>query len=201
MKPLKSNLNKSLSKYEYRLNFSVYEYITEDIKKVLKSVSKTSQSSNSISIIFSLLSNPSAAWLLINTLQMTSFIPLSKNPLTPATTEFCKAISKTGLIPNLPELILDKNSSTVPFAQARKIGIETSVVFINIGTEITILLVTLGLYPIILIISLIQFKLISQKIQKIKDDYRYNFFIRFWIQIHLPIGIYSIINFESVIII
>ena len=154
--------------------------------------------SSFLAILLSLLSNPSTAWLLLNTIQIIHFLPLSKFDLTTTSVRICKTFGQFNLIPNLPELILNPNCSTMSSELADKIGIQTTNFWINVGSEVTFLLGMIVLLPVLLVIKRYNLGFISKKVNDVVIDYRYSVFIRFWLQSHLAVGVYSLINFESV---
>ena len=146
----------------------------------------------------SIISNPSAAWTLISTIQLVSFLPLSKNPLPATMNQYCTAIGSYNMIPNIFESWIDKNTSTAPFHEATKIGIKSSIFILNAGSDLTILIIFLSFLPFIVMFSSTELGKITLKFKEKLHEYRYDIFIRFWMQTYLNFGIFAIINYESV---
>jgi hypothetical protein len=176
------------------------DYIDENIKSVISKSKSVNQVGGSTSISISFISNPSAAWALLNTIQVISFLPLAKDALTPVMTQYCNSIGSFGMIPNLLEDYLDKNLSEPPYQQAQIIGIETSVFLLNIATDLTVLIVFLCFLPFIYLVSSMKLGKFSKKFEEKLYEYRYDVFIRFWIQSYLSFGVFAIISSQSVII-
>ena len=112
--------------------------------------------------------------------------------------KFCKAISGYYSIPNIFEFFIDKNLIDPPFEQAIKIGIESSVLLINIGSELTLLLTLLISWPLLRLIYSLKILYLNKKLDQLLGLFKYSVFIRFWLQNHLIIGIYSLINLKLV---
>ena len=163
---------------------------------------KNTESANKISsvviISLALVSNPSAAWVLLNTMQFIYFLPISHYPFTPTAIKFCKAIGKFDTKTNVPKVIMNKKSLSVPMIQARKIGIQSSSLWINLGSDVTLLAGVCILFPIVYLLSRTNLGKFSQKVKEIKKNYRYSLFIRFFLQKSLAIGMFSFLCFNSV---
>jgi hypothetical protein len=190
--------NSTLFQYNFTVNLFEFEYISETFKEIIKKVRTVGQSSSLISFCLAMLTNPSAGWVLQNNIQMIAFLPLSSNPLTPAVNQFCKALINFYSPVNLPSRYLNKDLTSSPSIQAKKIGIKTIDLWINIGTYITIFVGILLLFPIVLLISKLNLGKISQKFQEFKFKYKFSVFLRFWLQSQLVIGFFTFLNFESV---
>ena len=192
--PLINKMNQYLNESEFQLELNEYIFISENKENIIDKTKKTAKYSNSVSIFLSMFANPSTAWLLINTLQIIYFLPLSQAPLSPAVDEFCKAVSEYSLVPNVPELIFKDSHSSMLDEQAKKIGITSSLIWINIGSELTLLVSLLILWLIFWIVSKFDINLCKMKLTSILSSYKYSVFLRFWLQNHLIIGIYSFIH-------
>ena len=129
---------------------------------------------------------------------MISFLPLSKYALTPTMTHYCTAIGSNSMIPNIFERFENKDSLKPPQHRAKKIGIKSSLFLINAGVDITILFGIISLLPLVYVISKIGLGSISSKFAGKLQEYKYNVFLRFWIQTYLSFGIYSLIDIEAV---
>ena len=197
-RPIYSELSKTLKNYEYSLNFYEFIYVSDSMNKIIKNSKMITQILNPTSIFLSLLTNPSFAWLLINTLKIIYFIPLSRNPLTPAVVRFCRSVTDYNIMPNIPELYIKNNSTTLPFKEARDIGIDSSIVLINLESEITLLSLVVLTLPLILILAIFKLNCLNKFLILCRKNLRYSFFIRFWLQNHLILGVYSFLNFKAV---
>ena len=168
------------------------------MQTIIDKTKKSSKYSNSISIFIGFLTNPSSSWLLMSTLQLIYFIPISKYQLTPAVNKFCEAISQYNIYPNVPELLISEYSLPDSNDNARKIGIKTTDIWINLGSEISLFIALVFLWPVCYLISKFEIECLKNLLASILNLYSYYFFIRFWLQNHLIIGFYSMLSVESV---
>ena len=132
--------NSILLNYEYSGNFYELDFISETMKIIIEKAESASSTMNIASISLALISNPSAAWVLLNTILIIYFLPLSYQVLTPGIIKICKAMSNLQGNINVPKMILDSQSSRNILKNARKIGIHSSNIFINLGSDITLLI-------------------------------------------------------------
>ncbi|OMJ66911.1 hypothetical protein SteCoe_36085 [Stentor coeruleus] len=195
-----SKSGKILDNYVY--NNELYEYIyyksSEEVDVIIKSTASALKNIGTAVISCGLISNPSAAWPLLSTIQLISYIRLGSNPLTPQLRTFLGGLGQYEIIPNLGYLVFSPNSSTQPYLEARKYGFQSSVFWINLGETFAIFFAILSLWPILKLARRSKFLKNSAKVKKILANYRYSFFIRFWIQAYLDIGICAIIQLRSV---
>ena len=84
-----STKNHQLSQMNYYISLFEFDYVKPTFKAVIKKSKAASQSASTSSITLSIISNPSAAWTLISTIQLVSFLPLSKDPLPATMTQYC----------------------------------------------------------------------------------------------------------------
>ena len=157
------------------------------------------QISVSTSIGSAILGSPSSAWALINTIQIIAYIPLSSNPLTTRLRAFKIGLGDFNIIPNAFEYIFSTDSTSEPYLEARNYGIDTSVFWINIGPSFTIFILALLLWPFVYLISKCKLGKISVKMLKILGNYKYSFFLRFWTQLYLDVGVFALVQLKSVI--
>lgn len=197
---LKSKTGKILEKYIYF--GKLYEFLA--ISKVLVTMANNTKAVTQIVVSSSIgsafISNPSAVWSIINTIQLISYIPLNSNPIPDRLKSFVKGLgSYTEIIPNPFTNIFDSRTLSDPYLQARKFGTNTSVFWINIGPSMITFLFIVSMWPFLSLISNFKLGKFSVKIKKILKNYRYNFFLRFWIQAYLDIGVAALIQLRSVI--
>ncbi|OMJ84345.1 hypothetical protein SteCoe_14570 [Stentor coeruleus] len=184
-------------------NSELYEYIESinsvEAKNTAKSVTSSAKAVVSIGIGCAIISNPSSIWALLSTFQLISYIPLGGNPLTPKLYNFFSSFGKYNIFPNAGLYIFSPNATTEPYLQARKLGNTSSVFWLNSGQLFTSFFTVLCFLPIFYFFSKCKLLENSPKITKIFANYKYSFFIRFWIQAYLDIGVCAIIQLRSVI--
>ncbi|OMJ66271.1 hypothetical protein SteCoe_36945 [Stentor coeruleus] len=196
--PLRSKNGKILEKYIYSGNLHEYLTISKVIVAMANSTKAVTQVVVSSSLGSSVVSNPAAAWMIINTIQLISYIPLNSNPMPDGLDAFITGLGGyTEMIPNPFAYIFDSRTLSDPYLQARKFGTKTSVFWINIGPSMVTFLLILSMWPFLYFFSKFNLGKISIKIKKTLKNYRYNFFLRFWIQAYLDIGVASLIQLRS----
>ena len=189
--------NEKLYKSKCTIKLIEFEYISQLFQTIIKNVEESTYSSNIISFSFSMFTNPSAGWVLLNSVRSIYFLPLSKTSLTPTAYSFCKAIGNSKSNFNLFTLFKISSKDDKIFEGAKKLGIESTFLWINLGSDLTILFIVILIYPALKFLKNIKKFSIDTKVLKILSLYKYAFFIRFYIQSSLIIGIYAFIGFET----
>ena len=194
--------NSQLKNYNFSVSFAAsYAFQSyPSVQTVVKTSSIAAKSAVAISVAIGIISNPASAWILINTIQFITYLPLGSNQLTPNLNQFCTSIGGNVLIPNIFIKIFKDDSTSSPYNNALQYGLSTSVFWINIGPDIMNLLIFLAPFPIIYILSKLLQGKISSKFSLLLDNYKYSVFLRYWIQSYLDIGIFSFVQLRSVII-
>ena len=169
------------------------------MKIVIDTVESASSTMNIAAISLALISNPSAAWVLLNTILIIYFLPLGYQILTPGIVKICKAMSNLQGNTNILTMIFNIDNSSNLLNNAKKIGINSSSILVNLGSDVTLFLAIVISYPFVLLLSKYNLGFLREKFLVIKKCYKYSLFIRFLIQRNLQIGIFSLMSFESVI--
>jgi hypothetical protein len=186
----------------YRLKAFLPKYspvtINPSVQLALNYTPAIVQAATSISIGAALTSNPSSAWILLNSIQLLSLLPLNSNNMTSSLRTFFFGFSGFNLLPNFLEYIFDSSSSSEPYLEARRYGIKSSVLFLNTGKSLSILIITLLIYPLVLCLSKCNKGKITAKMIKILGNYKYSFFLRFWTQTFLELMVFGLVQLRSV---
>ena len=172
--------------------------ISQAAAAVINSTGAATKTAVTSSIGASIMSNPSAAWALLNTIQIIIFLPLGTTSITPTLIAFFDSFSGYNLIPNAFSYFIAEDDMNEPYLEARNYGISTSVFFLNFGSTLAPFIVGIIIWPFIKILAILPIGKLSKIAESKLKNYRYNFFIRFWLQAYLEAGIYSIINLHSV---
>ena len=199
--PLYSTENSQLQTYTLEGSLHKFDPIRSStaVKAVTAKAAAASQAAVSTSLGSALLSNPAAAWAMINTIQIIAYIPISANPLTPNLQAFYNGLNNyNSLIPNPMAYAFSSNSTSPPYTEASNYGINTSVFWVNIGNDATSFLFLLGLWPFMYVLSKLKLGKIALKFAKYLGNYRYSVFLRFWIQAYLDAAFYAIIQLKAV---
>ncbi|OMJ67888.1 hypothetical protein SteCoe_34826 [Stentor coeruleus] len=174
--------------------------LNPNIQVIVETSKASSQIAVSSSLGMSITSNPAAAWAMINTIQLITYLPLNNNPLTAGIKKFCVSIGKYNIVPSPMHAFFNANSSSEPYSEAKIYGFKTSVFWINFGPSTVILVVSILLIPYIYLASKIKMSE-KMKFDKLLSSYKYGFFLRFWIQSYLDVGFFSLIQLKSTILI
>ena len=150
-------------------------------------------------IAIAIVSNPAAAWAMLNTIQLITYMPINSNPLALAIRQFCGSLGGFSFIPSPMPYIFGSDISEPPYKEAREYGITTSVFWINVGPTATLFIDMLILWPFIWMLSKFQLGKITIKLISILSNYKYNIFLRFIAQAYLDIGFFSLVQIKSVI--
>ena len=189
--PLYSSNNSVLKNYEYYGDFlpSPTTPFAKAIKSTMKGVMSTTFAS-------SMVSNPASCWVLINTIQIIIYLPLSPLKYPSKILEFLQALAGYSIVPNLMEFLFDSEASSHPTQRIERVGLSTTVFWINIGQNFVMLLFNLILWPFLFFGSKLPY--VSNFCLNLLLNYRYNLFIRFWVEVYLELGLFSMIQIQSV---
>ena len=186
----------------YILSAELSEYNTpysNSIAEIPSAATKTSVTIGvSSSVCASIISNPAAVWALLNTIQLLAFLPLNSNPLPPDLAKFLTGVRDLNIIPNLFDKFYPPNTSSQPYLEARRYGITTSVFVLNIGPNLVLFLAITCFWPFAAFLSKCASGKFASKLIKLLGNYKFSFFLRFWTQMYLEIGIYAIIQLKAV---
>ncbi|OMJ80682.1 hypothetical protein SteCoe_19018 [Stentor coeruleus] len=167
---------------------------TEAIVNSTKTMTKMFISS---SIVSGIVSNPSFAWILINTLQIITYLPLNSISYTKSLTDFFASLNSMSFIPNPFNYIFENSNNYQPYLEARRYGIDTSYFLVNTGPLFANFIFFITLIPIIYLASKIPFGNLALKFSNLLLNYRYSFFLRFWMQSYLDMGLMALIQLRS----
>ena len=189
--PLYSIKNSILEKYQYSGNLpaSPKTAFSKAVKSAIKGVMSTTFAT-------AMVSNPASCWILLNTLQIIIYLPLSPINFSVNILEFLQSIAGYSVLPNIMEFIFDTDSSSKPIDRFKRVGLKSSVFLINFGQSLFVLIVNIGIFPLILIGARLPY--VSEICTQLMKNYRYNLFIRFWIETYLELGLFSLIQIQSV---
>ena len=181
-----SEFNGTLEKNSIQTELYEYDLASIKTQQAKEQAQILSAAAGVITIIFSLLNtNPSTLWKLANTLDILYYITLSNNPLTPNTRGFLQGmelsesfrayleyglkatikIQPTKYLPNLPVYLLVRGAAN----------------------NIFVMVVLLATMPFVWSLSKLKLGKVQLKLKSLLKEYKYNTFIRYWIQSYLDI--------------
>ena len=159
-----------------------------------RSVSMWTIISGTVTVFFN--PSPSSLWAIINTVMILAFIPLTNNKLTPKLRSFYSGLNDINFVPNLFEMIFNESESPNPLDRAKEYGFESNLFLVISGEVFTVLVALLLLVPVIWVLSKINS--CKVKFSSYLKNYKYNFFLRFWIEAYLEVAIGAINQVYSV---
>jgi Concanavalin A-like lectin/glucanases superfamily len=198
--PLYSASGSQLYNYTYEVNL-IYNVgnispLMQTLGQIASGATKTAAATT---IACFLVENPAAGWVLINTIQFITYLPMNDNPLTPGLQNFFNSLGGYNIMPNFMLYVFKSNATSPPYLQASNFGFNTSVFWINAGPTVTVILLLLSFLPVIYLVSKFPLGKIALKLGKYLANYRYGVFLRFWIQAYLDIGFFCLVQLKSVI--
>ena len=177
-------------KYNLKLTHSSILYTSESLKFSIKS---------SVTTLFLTLivTNPASLWVFLNTIQLITLFPMASIDFSEKLLEFFRAIGSYNPIPKFSNIFSPSKVSKVPNEKILRVGITTYVFWENFMQDVIVLIVYMILFP---------FLKLGVRSNKIKSfcllyikKYKFSVFIRFIIQTHLEITIFSLIQIKYVI--
>ena len=148
----------------------------------------------SISLI---TSNPSGLWIMLNTIQLLSYLSISNNPLTPTLRGFFKGLNLTVGIPSLFNLVIESSQSPNTDKYSNDYGFKSKLFLINAGLTITIFCSLLVAWPFIWLLSKCKASWVEKACKFLLKKYKFTLFIRFWVQSYMDLAIVCFIQLSS----
>jgi hypothetical protein len=170
--------------------------ITEQTAQAANATSTAAKVAVTSSAVAAAASTPSSFWTFFNIIEFISFLSLNAVPYPTKLREFIKSLGSNSMIP-IPYNSFNLNSGPEPYKEAKIYGLETSLFLSNSIIFLLTFAIFLLIYPILYIKKLIKVKIIEDYLEKKQADYKFNFFIRFWLQSYLSIGIMAAIQIKS----
>ena len=113
--------------------------------------------------------------------------------------KFYSTIGSLEFLPNFFEYLIDGNSDSESSIKAPELDITSSVFLLNMGVHLTVLFGTAFAWPVIFFADKLNIPFVQKRMKVYLNDYKFSFYLRFWIQSYLDFGVYSFIQLFSVI--
>ena len=149
------------------------------------------------SVAAAVASNPSSFWTLFNTLELISFLPLNGIPYPPKLRAFIMSLGSYSMVPIPSSEPKEYNSGPKPYKEAQEYGIDNSLFFVNSFAYLAIFTIFIAALPILFIGKTFGSKSIKEFCNKKIENYRFGFFIRYWIQGYLGFGMMTGVQIKS----
>ncbi|CAG9335140.1 unnamed protein product [Blepharisma stoltei] len=147
------------------------------------------QASISIAAILSFINpSPSSLWSIMNYLQILSYLTLSGIPISTKMSTFLNNLNSFNLFPNIFPYFIDENEGNTPYYKAEDFGYNSDLILITTGSDFTLILFSLSALPAAFFFSRCSHRWIGKKFMKALKNYRFSFYLRFWIQCYLELG-------------
>ena len=194
-KPILSYQGYVLNAYKFELTLNEFDYIDPSITSLIEAIRNIGPSVV-ITAASTSFNSPKTLWSLINTLMFIIYLPLNQKLLTSAMNKLCQNLLSIQLVPNFLLYIIDVNDSNLP-KELKDCGMESFRFWVNFGSSLTILASFIVFWPFFICLSKFQVKWLSEKCENYVKNYKFNFFIKFWLQSYLEIGIFALISFNN----
>lgn len=179
------------------IDFSMM-YYAQFIANYSSTTAKVAASTN---IAAALVKSPSFMWSFMNSMDVIAYLPLNSITYPGGLVLYFSTLGSLNLLPNPATYLFSISNTSEPYLEARRFGFETSYFLYNNGILTAYFIVYVSLIPIFFIGSRIFKNSIGLKCSNYLKNYKYGFFLRFWLQSYINIGILSIIQIRSVNII
>jgi hypothetical protein len=163
--------------------------------------SAASQTAIATSTLSSIINgSPSSFWSLLNQLQLITYIPLSALPIPARFADTLAALNVNSFLMNPFSYVFQTHSygdcTGVPnFAE--NYGIDTSLLLLNSGIMFTAAVTCAISYLQVFLISKCGFKWLRTYFAKQLVSFRWGVFLRYWLQVYMDVGLYSILQLRT----
>jgi len=140
--------------------------------------------------------NPADIWSMLNNIQLLSYLVMSNNPLTPTLKGLFEGLDVFQYISDLFSYLLKLLTGKDSKHYEEKYGITSEMFLFNAGVNIVIMFLMLLSWPIVWLLSKIP--RLQNRLKPMLREYRYNAFLRYWIQCYLELSIACFIQVSSV---
>ncbi|OMJ76430.1 hypothetical protein SteCoe_24215 [Stentor coeruleus] len=201
---LKSNL-KSTDDYIFDYSELVlslfYSYKSFESFKQLAELMNSSkplcQAAASSVVASSVISNPSILWSIMSCMDAMAYLPISEIEYSDNLIGFFSSFGSLQVFPNPFEYIFTVSNSTKPYDRALKYGFTSSFMFYNAGILLANFIVSISLIPVFLIGKKVLKNNLGEWCKKMLESYKYAYFIRFFVQSYLDLGLLALIQIKS----
>lgn len=138
-------------------------------------------------------------WMMINTLQIFSFMPLYSINIPPKMKGVCQGLLKLNIFPNFFSDYFIEREGPYYSKRTQDFGYTTSQFLLNAGKIMTFFFFNLATYALLKVLFFtLNAKISNERVKKIFKFiirlFEWNYFVRFWIQAYLELTITAFIN-------
>lgn len=183
------------------MNLSYIPYIFPSMPTITNIASESSKVTIGVSVSVltaGILSSPSFLWALMSSKDIIAYLPLNRFSYTENIIDTLPKVSALNSAFNPGKYIFSLSSKRKPYLEARHFDIKTSYFLCNCGMWFAFFFLYVSMIPLLYIGTYIKKEIIRKKCQTLLSNYRYSFFLRFWVQAYTNIGFLSIIQLRSV---
>jgi len=168
------------------------------LKAAATAVAKGSIGAGAVASIIN--GNPGSFWSLLNQIQLMTYIPMTKMPLSEGLMATLGSLDVGTFVPNPFSYFLPANSSSqAPPEYAKRYEVDSALFLLNTGLGITSGLgLLIGLLPVY-IASRVTSGPLSLYLRRFLPSFKWGIPLRWWIQSYLDIAVYSLLQVQQVI--
>ena len=181
-------LETSLSKHD------TYNPLVDNGKETAQVVLGVAGAMGGVSILIN--GNPADIWSMLNNIQLLSYLVMSNNPLTPTLKGLFEGLDVFQYISDLFSYLLELLTGKDSKNYEKKYGITSEMFLFNAGVNIVIMLLMLLSWPLVWLLSKIPH--LQNRLKPVLREYKYNAFIRYWVQCYLELSVACFIQVSSV---
>ena len=130
----------------------------------------------------------------LNVLEIYSYIGLYQIEISSVLNDFLKQLTPNSIVPNVFQYFIGSSGKISLSDKQSAFGYQNNLILINSGSNLTIFCFFLVFLPFILLLQLFKIQRLTETLQKIRNQYKYRYFLRFWLQTCLEYTLNSLIG-------
>ena len=137
-------------------------------------------------------------WILLNTLQIITYLPLNSTPYTETLVKFFTFMNFLNLFPSIHELLGIGVKHSEPYLEARRYDLETNLFLINVDIIVIQFLVNVLIVVLLLAGMFLCGGRWKNKCYRWIQKYRYGYFLRLLTGVYLDFFVFSLVQLRTV---
>ena len=137
-------------------------------------------------------------WILLNTLQIITYLPLNSTPYTETLVKFFTFMNFLNLFPSIHELFGISVDGFDPYLEARRYEINTNLFLINVDIIVVQVMFNVAIIILLLLGMLLCGGSWKNRCFRWIQKYRYSYFLRLLIGVYLDFLVFSLVQLRTV---
>jgi hypothetical protein len=186
--------------YKTDLSVKLFEVNAENpiVESLLSAAKKVVMASLAVTATFGIFGSTSFFWILLNTLQILTYLPLNSTPYTETLIKFFTFMNLLNLFPSISELLgIDINHSD-PYLEARRYDIDSNLFLINVDIIVVQFMINVTIILLLVLGMLTLGGSWKARCYRWLQRYRYGYFLRLLTGIYLDFLIFSLVQIRTV---